>query len=217
MRHSIPPNMMTRILLIEPLLQGGEIIEHGSRVHLPLPRQGFERVRPRAALAHGQHLRQLCSRRFITVNRAAVQRARVPRFLAQRAVKLKLQYRSQKITRVWNIVSHMIFCARIEISLAASDGRRDALIFPPQFPPRFVVIGGLDFAGEHFPAPLVHKQAERQKCHFVQGALQQQADVRRRRRYRLDQANLFQIFRSNRQRDGVANRFVETVIRAALK
>src|ERR1019366_6842305 len=65
----IPANLVPRILLVEPFLQRRKVIEDGGRIHLPLARQGFECVRPRAALAHRQHLGELRARGFISVDR----------------------------------------------------------------------------------------------------------------------------------------------------
>src|SRR5216683_1338009 len=213
----IPAYLVSRVLLIEPLLQRRKVVEDGARIHLPLASQSFERVRPRTALAHCQHLGELGARSFISVDRAAVQRARISRFLAQSAMKLELQNKGEEITRIGNVGGYMIFCAWIEISLASSGWWSDTLVFPPEFPPRFVVIRGLNFAREYFPAPLVYEQAERKESHFVECAIEQQADVRRWGRHSIDQSNLFQIFRRDRQRNRVANRFVETVIRAVLE
>ena len=89
----------------------------------------LERIRPRAALAHFQHLVQARAGFFVLVNRTAMQRALVTGFAAERAMKLELQNVREEITRVGNISRDVIFRARIEILLAARDGRRDALIF----------------------------------------------------------------------------------------
>src|SRR5258708_36275746 len=117
----IPATLVSRVLLVKPLLQRRKVVDYGARIHLPLARQGFECVRPRTALAHRQHLGELAARSFISVDRAAVQRARVSRFLAQGAMKLELQNKGEEITRIGNVGGYMIFCAWIEISLASVD------------------------------------------------------------------------------------------------
>src|SRR6266851_1022482 len=138
----IPAYLVSRVLLVEPFLQRRKVVDYGARIHLPLARQRFERVRPRTALAHRKHLGEPGARRFISVVRAAIQRARLSRFLAQSAMELELQNKREEITRIRHVGGYMIFCAWIEISLASSDGRSDTLVFPPEFPPRFVVIRG---------------------------------------------------------------------------
>ena len=111
----------------------------------------------------------------------------------------------------------MIFRAGIEIGLAAFLRRHDALIFELQFPPGFVVIRRLDLSRENFPAPLIDQKPERQKCHFIERVLHQECDIAGIARHLLEQSNFVQIVRGNRKRDGVADGFVESVIRAILK
>jgi len=92
-------------------------------------------------------------------------------------MELELQNKGEEVTCIRNVGGNMILCAGIEIGLASCDWRSDALVFPPEFPPRFVVVRGLDFPGEHFPAPLVDEQAKRQKSHFVERAIQEKQGI----------------------------------------
>src|SRR5260221_731512 len=71
----------------------------------------------------------------------------------------------------------MILRARIEIRLTARARRSDSLILQPQIPPRLVVIGRLDFAGEHFPSPLIDQQAEGQEGYTIKRLFEQFRDV----------------------------------------
>src|SRR5258708_10961542 len=64
----IPAYLVSRVLLIKPLLQRRKVVEYGARIHLPLASQSLECVRPRATLAHCQHLSELCARSFISVD-----------------------------------------------------------------------------------------------------------------------------------------------------
>src|SRR5687768_11474800 len=110
---------MLPVLLVEPTLERSKIIEYGRSVHLIFTRQGLERFGPRAALAHLEHLLQLCPGLLVVVNRAAMKRPRVTGFAAQGAVELKLEYVSQKVTRVRHVCRHVIFRARVEIFFRA--------------------------------------------------------------------------------------------------
>jgi len=60
------------VLLVQPRLERREIVEYGRGVHLTFPGQSFESLRPRPALAHGQHAGQLFSGGPVAVNRAAM-------------------------------------------------------------------------------------------------------------------------------------------------
>src|SRR5713101_7090629 len=213
----IPADLVARVLLVEPLFERREIIEDRGGVHLALAGHGFEGVGPGAALTHRQHLGELRSGRFVAVNRAAMERACVASLFAKRAVKLELQNKGQEITRVRNIGGHVILRAGIEVGLGSWNRRGYPLIFTAKFPPGFVVIGGLDFARENFPAPLVDQQAERKEGDFLERALEQQGDVSGRRRNAIDQADFLQVFRRNREGDGIADGFVETVVGAVLE
>ena len=144
-----------------------------------------------------------------------MQRSGIARFLAQRAMELVLQNDGQKISRVRNVAGNVILCAGIEVRFTARLRRRDALIFSAQFPPRFVVIGRLDFAGEDLPAPLVQRQREGQECDFVERSAQLQRNIGFGRWLRVCEPECLQIRRRDGKRDRIANRFVKAVIRAA--
>ena len=137
-----------------------------------------------------------------------------PAVLAEGALKLELIDAREEIAHVGHVAGDMIFRAGIEIGFGARDGRSDALIFQAKIPPGFVVIVGLDLTGENFPAPFVDHQAERKKRDFLERLLQQVIDVAGGGRNGVDQADLFQIFGSDGERDGVANGFVETIVGA---
>src|SRR5258705_13601569 len=69
-RLTSPATLLPLVLLLEPLLQGLEVLEQRAPVHLPLSRHRLERVRPRLARAHRQHLLEPCSRLFAPVEGA---------------------------------------------------------------------------------------------------------------------------------------------------
>src|SRR6266849_246370 len=98
--------------------------------------------------------------------------------------------------------------------LAPGNGRRDALVLEAQLPPRLVVFLRRHFSREDLPAPLVDQQTERQEGDLLQRLLEQQADVFGRIRRLLQKSELRKILRRDRQRDGVADRFMEAVIGA---
>src|SRR5205823_12081526 len=81
-------------------------------------------------------------------------------------------------------------------------------------PPRFAVSRRRDLAGEHLPPPLIDEQTERQERDLVERARHQQADVARRVGRLVEQPDPHEVLRRDRQRDGVADRFVEAVVRA---
>src|SRR5271156_5474837 len=111
----------------------------------------------------------------------------------------------------------MIFRARVEVRFGSRDWWSYALVFQAQVPPRFVVLVRFDLSIEDLPAPFVDHQAEWEEGHFFQCLLQEVVDIARRGRYRLDQSDFLQIFRCDRESDGVADRFVESIVGAALE
>src|SRR5436190_840201 len=62
------------VLLVQPFLERGEIVDDRGRVHFVFARQCLEGLWPWAALAHCQHCLQFRSDRFVVVDRAAIQR-----------------------------------------------------------------------------------------------------------------------------------------------
>ena len=102
----------------------------------------------------------------------------------------------EEIAGVGDIGGYVIFCAGIEIGFGTGDGRRNALILQAKIPPGFVVVVGLDLAGEHFPAPLVDDEAKWKEGDFFEGLLQEVVDIAGGRRDGVDQADLLQIFRA---------------------
>ena len=87
-----------------------------------------------------------------------------------------------------------------------------------QIPPCLVVIIRRDFAGKHFPAPLVDQFAEWQEGDFVERQLHQLIDHRFVAALGFtDQAQLPEIPRRHRQLQRVAYAFVKTIVGAGAK
>ena len=146
-----------------------------------------------------------------------MQRALLPRGLAHRAVELELQDAGEEVARVRHVRRHMVLRAGIEVLLAAWNRRGDALIRRPQRPPRLVVIGGSRLAAEDVPAPLVDRLPERQESDLGESILHLHVDGRLlidgNRRH---EPQMLQIGWRHREHQGVADRLVEAVVRAAL-
>src|SRR5471032_1165541 len=202
------------VLLIEPGFQRREVFDQRAAVDLVLARDFLQRYRPRFARAHGQHRFQLGAGLGVAVDRAAMQRTGIAGLAAQRAVELELQQVGQEVARVRCVRCDVELGAGVE-AVGVEIGRAlHAHILLAQLPPALVVIGRLGFAGVDIPAPLVDRVRERQDRHLAQGALQQLADVGVGLRRLVHQADLLQVIRRDRQRDGVADRFVEAVVGA---
>src|SRR5690349_3783970 len=73
--HALPAGFLALVLLVEPLFERRKVVENGGGIHLALAADGFQRVRPRLALAHAQHLVQALTGSFVSVDGAPVQRA----------------------------------------------------------------------------------------------------------------------------------------------
>src|SRR5262245_35266045 len=86
---TLPSRGLSLVLFVEPFLERREVVEHRGRVHLPLAGHGLHRVRPATADAHLERPLQPLARRLVAVHRAAVQRTRLARGLAQAAVELE--------------------------------------------------------------------------------------------------------------------------------
>ena len=129
-------------------------------------------------------------------------------------MKLELQDVGEEVARVRRVVGHVILRAGIEKLLAARRRRRDALVLEPQLPPRLVVVLGLDLAREDLPPPLVDEQPEREERDLLERLVHQQAEIARRIRRLVEQADPHEILRRHRQRDRVADRLVEAVVGA---
>ena len=182
-RHS-PSLRRVLVLLVEPLLERREVVEHGRRVHLSSSRSTRS-----SASGHGrvwpifEHRLESCARLLVVVDRAAVERSRAARLARQRAMELELQDVGQEVAHVRRVRRPTwYFAPGSKNCLAAGRGRRDALVLQAQLPPRLVVVVGRDLAGEDLPAPLVDQQAERQEGDLVERPREQQADVARRGR-----------------------------------
>jgi hypothetical protein len=83
------------------------------------------------------------------------------------------------------------------------------LILLAQIPPEFVVLARARLARKDFPAPLIYQIAEGQEGDFIQRHLHQQRNVGARVRRFVNQTELFQVFRRDRQRNRVADGFVK--------
>src|SRR5271167_384411 len=212
----VPPHLLSLVLLIEPLFQWREILQHGAGVHLALAGEGVERFRPGLALAHLEHGVQLRPSSLVAVERAAIERPSESGLTAHGAKELKLQNPRQEVSRVGHVRGYVILRTRIEVGLAAWHGRCNALVLLAHSPPRTVVICGCDFAAENSPAPLIDEQAERQEGDLVEPLAQQIANVVGLRNGR-QQSNLVEVLRSDSQCDGVADGLMEAVVRAALE
>src|SRR5207253_7847386 len=73
--HALPAGFLALVLLVEPLFERRKVVEDGGGIHLALAADGFQRVRPRLALAHAEHLVQALTGGFVSVDGAAMQRA----------------------------------------------------------------------------------------------------------------------------------------------
>src|SRR6267378_1360353 len=146
--------MVGFVLLVKPGLQRREVIGQCGGIHLLLARQRLQRFGPRLALPHRQHSAQLFSRCFVSIDGTSVQWAGVSSLATKGALELELQNTRQEVTHVRRVRWNVVLGAGIKIRFAALSGRDDTLIFTPQFPPYFVVVFRLHFAGKHFPAPL---------------------------------------------------------------
>src|SRR6266849_972449 len=154
-RNVSPPAFLTRILLLEPVLQGDEIVEQSGGVHLPLSAEQVKRFRPRFARPQLQHRLQPFPRFFVPVDRAGVERAVVISEPAERSVELKLEDPSQEVAGVGHVGWYVILRAGIEVLLPAQNRRIDSLVLPPQLPPGGVVVFRADLSREDFPTPLI--------------------------------------------------------------
>ncbi len=133
-------------------------------------------------------------------------------------MELELHDEGQEIARVRHVRRNVVFRARIEVLFRARDGRHDALVLAAQFPPRCVVVLGLDLAREDLPAPLVDELAEGQECDLVERHLHLLIDDEFLARLDVaDQVDRMQVPGRHRQVDGVADRFVKAVVRTALE
>ena len=84
--------------------------------------QDFQGVRP-WRLWPIASIFELFTGRLVSVDRAAMQRARIPRLLAQGPVKLELLNVSQEIPRVRNVAGYVILGAGIEIGFGRPAAR----------------------------------------------------------------------------------------------
>src|SRR5436190_18252985 len=98
-RVTSPATLLPLVLLLQPLLQRLEVFEQRAAVHLALAGHHLERVRPRLARAHRQHLLQLLARHLAAVEGTLVQRPLVPGRLAHRTVELELQDAGEEVAR----------------------------------------------------------------------------------------------------------------------
>src|ERR1035437_2147107 len=173
----LPAGLVAFVLLVEPGFEGGEIVEDRGGVDFFFAGQRFQSFGPGAALSHFEHFRELRARSFVAVDGATVQRAGIARFAAERALKLELKHEGKEKARVGNVAGNVVFRAGIEIGFSAFHGWNDALVFAAEIPPGFVVFRRRNFPGEHFPAPFVDHQAERQKRDLFERAMKEQSNI----------------------------------------
>src|ERR1017187_1268513 len=131
----LPAHLLSLILLVQPLLQRGEVFEQRAAVRLPFTGQDFQRVGPGFALAHSEHLVELRSGFLRPVESATVERAFVAGLAAEGTVELEFQDVRQEVAGVGHVGRDVIFRSRIEIGFTARCRRRYSLILQPQFPP----------------------------------------------------------------------------------
>ena len=137
--------------------------------------------------------------------------------LAGGLVELELQDEGQEVTQVRRVARDVEFGAGVERVCGARDRRRDTLILAAEIDPGLVVLRGARLAAEDLPAPLVDLDGEGQEGDLLQRTVHQQADVGGGCRNLVDEAELLEVFRRNREGDEIADGFVEAVIRAVLE
>src|SRR6185312_3136779 len=131
--------------------------------------------------------------------------------------ELELIDAREEVASVRNVGRDVVLGARIKVRFSAIDRRRYALVLRAQRPPCLVVVSGFGFAGKDLPAPLVENKAERQKSNFVERRTQLQRNVGFSGWFGVDELETLQICRCDGQRDGVADRFMETIVRSVAK
>src|SRR5690606_4286402 len=130
-----PAAVAALVLLLQPLLQRREVLEHRGGVELLGTGQRLQRLLPRLRLAFGEHRLVLAARGFAAVEAALVQRALEAGGVAQRLVELELQHVREEVARVWSVARHVVLRARVEVVLAAGLHRGHALVLGLQVPP----------------------------------------------------------------------------------
>src|SRR5690606_27574151 len=96
-RLALPAAGLALVLLLQPLLQRGEVLQHRAAVDLLAAGQLLQRGLPRLAGAAREHGLELPAGLRVAVERALVQRAGVAGGLAQRLVELELQQVRQEV------------------------------------------------------------------------------------------------------------------------
>src|SRR3954468_10306742 len=74
----LPADGLAFVLVIEPLLEGREIIADGGGVHLARAGELLDGLLPRPALSHLEHRSEFGAGGLVVVDGAAVQRSRAP-------------------------------------------------------------------------------------------------------------------------------------------
>ena len=213
-RHSPAPRRVLD-LLVEPLLERREVVERSRSRPSPACRSTL-RARPATAgSGPSRASRPVCARLLVVVDRAAV--------AAGPCIPPPATARDGTGTAG----------CRQEVAHVGHVRRRRGTSRPDRNPLRRGPSGGAmpwyfrrsshqaslylvgrDLSREDLPAPLVDQQTEWQEGDLVERSREQQADVARRRRGLVEQADLHQVLRRDRQRDGVADGFVEAVVGA---
>src|SRR5882672_2709648 len=218
MEGASPAALLAFVLRLEPADERLEIFDDRGGVHLAGARQLEQGVLPGLALSLRQHRGKARAGFLVAVDRTLAQRTLVSSRLAQGLLELELHDERQEIARVRYVRRDVILRARVEVLFGAAVRRGDALVLAAQFPPRSVVVLGLDLARENLPAPLVDELAEGQEGDLVERHLHLLIDDEFLARLDVaDKVDRMQVPRRHRQVDRVADRFVETVVRTALE
>src|SRR5262245_50806965 len=113
-RAASPTTLLVLGVLSQPLLQRSEVFEQRRRVAACLAAQHGERLGPRAARAHREHLDQALARLTVAIDAAFVERSLVPRRAAERAMELELVDPREKVTDVRRAPGDMVLRPGIE-------------------------------------------------------------------------------------------------------
>src|SRR5260370_20764739 len=105
----VPKALLAGVLLLQPLVQGSEILRQGSGIHLSLPGQDLEGIRPRLARPHLEHRLQLLSCFLAAVNGTLMQRTAMSGRFAEGAMKLELKGPPQQVPGVRAVRGAAVF------------------------------------------------------------------------------------------------------------
>src|SRR5713101_7607642 len=135
----LPTALLAGVLLLQPLVQGSEILRQGSGIHLSLPGQDLEGIRPRLARPHLEHRLQLLSCFLAAVNGALMQWTAMSGRFAEGAMKLELKDPRQEVPGVRDVGGDVVFRSRVEVLFGPWDRRAHPLVFFSKVPPGRIV------------------------------------------------------------------------------